>query len=95
MRATKISGAGADKSLAPIRGRQKFMVSDLPFPGGRTAYWRKYFVPPLIAWAGSQVDPFGTNNNIGSEATRLWKTVLPTIILEQRHCDILTGVVRI
>ena len=69
------------------------MVSDLPFPGGRTQYWRKYFVPPLVAWAGSQPDPFGTNLGVGSEALLVWNQVLPTIVLDQRDCETLAGVV--
>jgi hypothetical protein len=71
------------------------MVSDLPFPGGRTQYWRKNFVPPLIAWAGSQQDPFGTNGKVASEAALIWNRVLPHITLEPKHAEILTGVVRI
>jgi hypothetical protein len=69
------------------------MVSDLPFPGGKTLYWRKYFIPPLIAWAGSQTDPFGTNVGVGSEAAIVWKRVFPALILDQEGRETLTGVV--
>lgn len=90
MRVTKIS---RDELLAPIRGRQKFLVSDLPFPGGKTQYWHKYFVPPLVAWAGSQPDPFGTNSGVGTEAALVWGRVFPAIQLTSKDHDTLTGVV--
>jgi hypothetical protein len=75
-RVAKISSAGAaDIPSAWIRGlgRQKFMVSDLPFPGGKTQYWQKYSIPPLIAWAGSQSDPFSTKLGVRSKAVIVWK----------------------
>ena len=91
---TKKSGTGAAMpSAAPIRGHQKFMVSDLPFPGGRTLYWQKYFIPPLVAWAGSQPDPFGTNPGVESKAVLIWNRVLPTIILDQKDRETLVGMV--
>ena len=65
-----------DELLPPIKGHQKYMVSDLPFPGGKTHYWHKYFVPCLVAWAGSQDDPFGTNNGVRTEAVCIWGRVL-------------------
>ena len=93
-RVAKTPSAGAaDIPSARIRGRQRFMVSDLPFPGGKTQYWRKYFIPPLIAWAGSQSDPFGTNIGVGSEAAIVWKQVFPALTLDQQDREILTGVV--
>ena len=69
------------------------MVSGLPFSGERTQYWWKYFIPLLVAWAGSQPDPFGTNLGVGSEALLVWNQVLPTIVLDQRDCETQAGVV--
>ena len=57
------------------------MVSDLPFPGERTQYWWKYFTPSLVAWVGSQPDPFGTNLGVGSEALLVWNQVLLQLYL--------------
>jgi hypothetical protein len=79
--------------LPPTKGRQKYTVSDLPFPGGKTYYWRKYFVPRLVAWAGSQADPFGTNNGVGMEAALIWEQMFPTIKLTSKYHDALTSVV--
>ena len=61
--------------------------------GNKTQYWRKYFVPSLIAWAGSQPDPFGTNYGVGTEAALVWGQVFPAIELTPKDCDTLSGVV--
>ncbi|KAN0134280.1 hypothetical protein V8E53_007778 [Lactarius tabidus] len=86
---TKISG---DEPSTPIRGHQKFLISDWPFPGGKTLYWHKFFVPLLIAWAGSQLDPFSTNNGVGSEAMLIWGRMFPAIKLTSKDHEILMGV---
>lgn len=69
------------------------MVSDLPFPGNKSLYWRKYFVPSLVAWAGSQLDPFGTNSRVGTEAALIWGQVFPGKTLTSKDQDTLSGVV--
>ena len=92
---TRVTKITRDEPLAPIRGLrcQKYLVSDLPFPGNKTQYWRKYFVPSLIAWAGSQPDPFGTNYGVGTEAALVWGQVFPTIELTPKDCDTLSSMV--
>lgn len=76
--------------------KQRYTVADLPFPrGGRfTQIWRKVFVPNLLAWAGSQDNPFGINGQVSVEAAEIWKRVFPDIMLRETDRDILTYVVR-
>jgi len=77
------------------RRKQRYTVADLPFPrGGRyTQIWRKVFVPNLLAWAGSQDDPFGANGQVHTEVTNIWKRVFPSILLKDTDLDILIYVV--
>jgi hypothetical protein len=77
------------------RRKQRYTVSDLPFPrGGRyTQTWRKVFVPNLLAWAGSQDDPFGTNGQVHLEATKIWNRVFTDVPLKDADKDILIYVV--
>jgi hypothetical protein len=76
--------------------KQRYTIADLPFPrGGKyTQYWRKIFVPNLLAWAGSQDDPFGANARVHLELANIWKRVFPDITLKETDMDILTYVVR-
>ena|SRR6267154_6215122 len=75
--------------------KQRYTVADLPFPrGGRyTQIWHKVFVPNLLAWAGSQDDPFGSNGQVHTEVTNIWKHVFPSIPLKDTDMDILIYVV--
>jgi hypothetical protein len=75
--------------------KQKYTVSDLPFPhGGRyTQTWHKVFVPNLLAWAGSQDDLFGTNGQVHLEATKIWNHVFTDVPLKDADKDILIYVV--
>lgn len=75
--------------------KQRYTIADLPFPHGRkyTQYWRKIFVPNLLAWAESQDDPFGANAQVHMEAANIWKCVFPDIVLKEMDIDILTYVV--
>lgn len=79
----------------PCRRKQRYTVADLPFPrGGRyTQIWRKVFVPNLLAWAGSQDDPFGANGQVHTEVTNIWKRVFPNIQLKDTDMNILVYVV--
>jgi hypothetical protein len=76
--------------------KQRHTVADLPFPrGGKyTQIWRKVFVPNLLAWAGSQDDPFGVNARVSVEAAKIWKRIFPDIELRDVDENILTYVVR-
>jgi hypothetical protein len=77
------------------RRKQRYTVADLPFPrGGKfPQIWRKVFVPNLLAWAGSQDDPFGTNGQVNTEVTNIWKRVFPSIPLKDTDTNILIYVV--
>ncbi|KAF8494348.1 hypothetical protein F5888DRAFT_1908221 [Russula emetica] len=54
--------------------------------------WRRVFIPNLLAWAGSQDDPFGANAGVHSEVTGIWKHVFPSIPLKDADMDILVYV---
>lgn len=77
------------------RQKQRFAVADLPFPRGGSYIqtWRKTFIPNLLAWAGSQDDPFGTNGQVHLEVTKIWERVFPDIHLRDTDLDILIYVV--
>jgi hypothetical protein len=76
--------------------RPRYAVGDLPFPhGGRhNQVWRKAFMPCLLAWAGSQDDPFGANSQMDSEIELIWQRIYPAIELDNQNFDILQNVVR-
>ncbi|KAH8981457.1 hypothetical protein EDB86DRAFT_2834871 [Lactarius hatsudake] len=65
-------------------------VMDLPLPrtGRRLHNWRKKFVPLLISWAGSQVDPFGTNGRIDGAIASVWKRVYNDIVISDAEMDV-------
>ncbi|KAI9429346.1 hypothetical protein H4582DRAFT_2089464 [Lactarius indigo] len=65
----KMSTGRTKPAVASVKsGHKKAMVADLPFPDRKNSrIWRKSFVPLLIAWAGSQLDPFGTNSKEARE----------------------------
>lgn len=78
------------------QARMKATVADLPFPGGRNSQvWKIFFGPPLIAWAGSQPDPFGTNGSVEREAAAIWKRIFPAVSLDEEAREILRRVVGI
>ena len=76
--------------------KRKFGIPDLPF-----AHWdidsRKWcisFVPLLLAWAGTQRDPFGTNSQMADEVAALWEHVYPAIVLNDTRLSVIISVVR-
>jgi hypothetical protein len=78
------------------QGQKKPVVADLPFVGDRiTQIWRKDIIPMLVAWAGSQEDPFGTNSQAKSEAVSISKLLFPATKLDKNRCAIMMGVVHI
>ncbi|KAI9429509.1 hypothetical protein H4582DRAFT_2089056 [Lactarius indigo] len=87
------SRAGGDAQ--PLEGdrkrprKQRYTVSDLLIPRNSRfiQIWRKIFVPSLIAWAGTQEDPFGTNCQMEGEIMNIWKRVFPSIALAQSTCE--------
>ena len=80
---------------ARTTGRKKYAVSDLPFAHWDidSHKWHNQFVPSLLAWAGTQGDPFGTNSQMVGEVATLWQRLYPAIILnDTRRCIILSVV---
>ncbi|KAH9023299.1 hypothetical protein EDB85DRAFT_2151262 [Lactarius pseudohatsudake] len=83
------TGCTAPKAAAlPDRKRprkQRYLVVDLPFSRGSKdlQVWRKSFVPSLLAWAGTQQDPFGANCQMEREVVNLWERTFPSIALDQ------------
>jgi hypothetical protein len=75
--------------------RKKFAISDLPFTHWNvdSRKWRLIFVPSLLAWAGTQSDPFGTNSQMTDEVTALWERVYPAIALNDERMSVVTSVV--
>jgi hypothetical protein len=53
--------------------KREFGISDLPFVHWDvdSRKWRVSFIPLLLAWAGTQRDPFGTNSQMADEVTTL------------------------
>jgi hypothetical protein len=76
--------------------KRKFGISDLPFAHWDldSRKWRLSFVPSLLAWAGTQRDPFGTNSQMSDEVTALWERVYPAIILNDTRLSVIFSVVR-
>jgi hypothetical protein len=76
--------------------KKKYAVSDLPFGhwDADSRKWRTCFIPSLLAWAGAQADPFGTNSQMVDEITALWPRIYPTIVLNDARTSTILGVVR-
>jgi len=85
-----------DERPAPSH-KQKFTKANLPFPrGGNHLYiWAKHFRPSLLAWAGSQEDPFGTNGTMHTEIVQIWSRLYPDIELNDQNMVIVLNVVRL
>src|ERR1700679_474916 len=76
--------------------KRKFAISDLPFAHWDidSRKWRVSFVPLLLAWAGTQHDPFGMNGQMADEVTALWEHVYPAIMLNDMRLSVILSVVR-
>jgi hypothetical protein len=72
--------------------KRKYKNSDLPFPPGRlgdsyTAKWRKEYKATITDWAGTVIDPFGTNSrldlsegaNLPSPLEQCWMAIYPDL----------------
>jgi hypothetical protein len=58
--------------------KQKYTTLDLPYPpGGKNSENWKLLNAMLIAWAGAQEDPFGTNGRLDTDIDTLWESVFP------------------
>jgi hypothetical protein len=89
------TGENANNNNGCGTRKRKYTVSDLPFGHWDvdSRKWRVCFVPSLLAWAGTQHDPFGTNSQMTDEVTALWKHVYPTIVLNDARMSIVLCVV--
>ena len=83
-----------DPRQKPTR-KSRATLLDLPLPrdGRHLQNWRKNFVSPLITWAGSQVDPFGTNGLLDGTVPSLWKRAYPDIGISDKDMKIVIAVV--
>ena len=86
---------GNNKNKGRGARKKKYGVTDLPFTHWDTdsRKWRTSFIPSLLAWAGTQVDPFGTNSQMAEEVTALWEHVYPVIVLNDERTSIVLSVV--
>jgi hypothetical protein len=78
-------------------GKKRLGVSDLPFADWNvdSRNWRTQFLPSLLAWAGTQRDPFGTKSQMHDEVTAIWERIFPAIVLDDaRKLSVLRVVVR-
>ncbi|KAN0139619.1 hypothetical protein V8E53_002281 [Lactarius tabidus] len=78
-----------------IRARRpRYTVADLPFPPGgkHLQIWRKAYVPALLAWAGSQDDPFGSNGQMDDEIKAIWQRIYPALLLSNASYTVLQHV---
>ena len=89
-------GNNSNNGRGSRTSRRKYAVSDLPFTHWDIDIrkWRAQFVPSLLAWAGTQGDPFGTNSQMDDEVTILWQRVYPAIVLNDTRKTIVLSVVR-
>lgn len=94
---TPMAKSGNDSNNSNNHGtrKKKYAVSDLPFSKWSidSRKWRTHFVPLLIAWAGTQEDPFGTNSQMANKVTALWQRIYPAIVLNDARTVIILAVV--
>ena len=76
-------GDGDSASGRPCR--LQFNTSQLPFPQAAARAkpyfdsWHVYFLPTLMAWAGSQDDPFGANSHLDDTVAAIWTCAYPDL----------------
>jgi hypothetical protein len=69
-------------------------LDDLPFGQGGGRRWCQEYIPNLIAWAGSQDDPFAVNHSVHEEMIKIWERVFPACQLRDANLDNLGKMVR-
>lgn len=89
----RVAGATTESTVArSVRVRKpRYNVADLLFPAGgkHLQIWRKSFVPSLLAWAGSQGDPFGANGKMNTEIKVIWQRIYPALLLSNDSYEVL------
>lgn len=85
-----------DASHGARTGKKRHGISDLPFAHWNvdSRKWRIQFVPSLLAWAGAQGDPFGTNSQMVDEVAVIWQRIYPAIVLDDTKKYIVLRIVR-
>jgi hypothetical protein len=93
----RVAGATTESTVArSVRVRKpRYNVADLLFPAGgkHLQIWRKSFVPSLLAWAGSQGDPFGANGKMNTEIKVIWQRIYPALLLSNDSYEVLQHMV--
>jgi len=67
--------------------KPKYGVADLPLPIGSNYMnrWRKQYRQTLMSWAGTHLDPFGTNSLLMEDVIRdIWSLVFSNIDIDMR-----------
>src|SRR6266851_8620717 len=75
--------------------KQRYKVSHLPLPPGVSQSWKSIFIPPLLAWAGSQENPWGLSDFLRAEVVNIWGRVYPQYPLRETDIHIMVKVVRL
>ena len=75
--------------------KQRYQVSHLPLPPGVSQSWKNVFIPPLLAWAGSQENPWGLTDILRAEVVHIWGYVYPEYPLIEADIHIVIKVVRV
>jgi hypothetical protein len=75
--------------------KQRYKVSHLPLPAGVSQSWKSVFIPPLLAWAGSQKNPWGLNDTLCAEILHIWGRVYSEYPLRDADIHIVMKVVRL
>ncbi|KAF7978991.1 hypothetical protein HWV62_44257 [Athelia sp. TMB] len=100
-----IDWIGIAQSDAGVKsGRAKkvnYTNAHLPFPAARRPFymniWKKHFKATAMDWAGSQLDPFGTNHLLDEDVVaEAWEAVFPeleTILDNKEHKAVIIGVI--
>lgn len=65
----------------------RIRLDDLPFGQGGGRRWRQEYIPSLIAWAGSQDDPFAINHSVREEMVKIWECVFPSCQLRDNNLN--------
>ena len=75
--------------------KQCYKVSHLPLPPGASQSWKNTFIPPLLAWARSQENPWGLSDFLRAEVVHIWDRVYPQYPLREADIHIVVKVVRL
>jgi hypothetical protein len=74
---------------------KSYRVDDLPYGPNGGRKWRYEYTPIILAWAGSQEDPFAVNNHMDlyDVMTKAWEHAYPAFTLSDAIMEILEKLV--